>query len=505
MEKQLEELLDKLESGEIEADDRLLSLLSEVEEEKKEEKKRKERKEEHSELINAIKEIKIDAPVIPEIQVPEITVPPIVIPEITVPPIEVTVPEITIPKIESPKVVMPDEIKVKKPTWLTPFPSLSPLVELLKSIKNGVLSFKLPTDAKNPISVRLSDGKEFYKAIQEAYKGIAAFRPIAAYRNALGNEENGLIDADRHVQVDVLSADSVEDKLQAIRDNQDTQINQLSDVTHTNEHTGSKEIRTYLDNHICATNTTTTPLGSNATFTGGWQDCLNYQEVNISILSDKNSATNGLVFQWSADGVNIGDTDVFSYYTASGGTNYTPNPAFRYFRVLYTNGAVAQTTFSLQTILRRSMTGGSFHRIDSTLKDDNDARLTITIPKLKTAQNTYVSQTATTAGNAKVSIEEIESNVVIPISTTPLATVYNGSKTVPTVTAETIGSQATTSVTIKALSTNTVAVYVGTTGVTTSTGFELLAGESVTLDVNNLSKIYVISGSSSQVVRYIAL
>jgi len=92
-----------------------------------------------------------------------------------------------------------------------------------------------------------------------------------------------------------------------------------------------------------------------------------------------------------------------------------------------------------------------------------------------------------------------------PVDITAIATIYHGSKTVPTGTAEAIASSQTIkSVTIKALSTNTVAVYIGATGVTTS-GFELLAGESVSLDVNNLSLVFVISGSAAQIVRYIAI
>lgn len=181
-------------------------------------------------------------------------------------------------------------------------------------------------------------------------------------------------------------------------------------VMHVNTHTGNTELRVYQENHICAQNTTSTPLGSGATFTGEWQDCLNYQEVNVSVFADKNSATNGLVFSWSDNASVVGDTDVFSVY-ANSGTNYTPNPAFRYFKVSYTNGGEAQGSFRLMTILRRGVTGGSFHRIDSTLKDDSDARLNITVPKLKTAANTYVSQTATTAGNAKISIEELETGI----------------------------------------------------------------------------------------------
>lgn len=86
-----------------------------------------------------------------------------------------------------------------------------------------------------------------------------------------------------------------------------------------------------------------------------------------------------------------------------------------------------------------------------------------------------------------------------------LSAIYEGTKTVPTGTAEAITTTQTIhSVTVKALSTNTVAVYVGGTGVTVS-GFELLAGESVSLDVTNLATVFCISGSSSQVVRYIAI
>lgn len=390
------------------------------------------------------------------------------------------------------------------------------------------------------VPVRLTDGKKFYKGLEDAW--VSAARTNMPFVDSNGKPKPMQMTADGKLpvqaQIDVgdieigavelkdatsdtrvvVKSDGVNNALVVTQNSQplptgaatsakqDTQITQITDVTYTNTHTSNKELRTYQENHICLQNTTSTPLGSNATFTGEWQDCLNYQEVNVSIVSDKNSATNGLVFQWSADGTNIGDTDVFSYYTANGGTNYTPNPSFHYVRMVYTNGAVAQGSFSLQTILRRGMTGGSFHRIDSTLKDDADARLVMSVPKLKTAANTYVSQTATTAGNAKVSIEEIESGVIIPVNLQSSASIYNGSKTAPTGTAEAIATtQTIKSVTVKALSTNTVAIYVGATGVTTSTGVELLSGESVSLDIDNLSKVFVIGGSASQVVRYIAI
>ncbi len=92
------------------------------------------------------------------------------------------------------------------------------------------------------------------------------------------------------------------------------------------------------------------------------------------------------------------------------------------------------------------------------------------------------------------------------ISIAPLTTIYNGSKTVPTGTAQAIAStQAISSVTVKSLSTNTVAVYIGASGCTTANGFELLAGESISMDIDDLADVFCISGSVSQVVRYIAI
>jgi len=188
----------------------------------------------------------------------------------------------------------------------------------------------------------------------------------------------------------------------------DSSGNNVSIVENT--HTGNYELLVQQENHICTDNTTTNLLLADEIFTGEWQEHLNYQEINISISTDVDSAEDGLAVQWSSDGVTVEDTDKFNIY-ANAGTNYTPNPAFRYVRLVYTNGSSDQSFFSLMTILRKQMTGGSFHRIDSTLKDDSDGRLVLSVPKLRTAQNTYVSQSATNSGNVKTSIEELESQV----------------------------------------------------------------------------------------------
>jgi hypothetical protein len=60
------------------------------------------------------------------------------------------------------------------------------------------------------------------------------------------------------------------------------------------------------------------------------------------------------------------------------------------------------------------------------------------------------------------------------------------------------GNTAAGDVVIAALSTNTVPVYVGKTGVTTVNGFPLLAGQTMSLDKDSLSNIFAISASASE-------
>lgn len=101
---------------------------------------------------------------------------------------------------------------------------------------------------------------------------------------------------------------------------------------------------------VSATNSSVTPLGANAVFTGStWIDMLNYAEVRVSVFSDVASATNGLVIQQSSDGTNVDFTDT---YTIAAGTGklYSVPRAARYARVVYTNGGTIQATFRLQTI-----------------------------------------------------------------------------------------------------------------------------------------------------------
>lgn len=125
---------------------------------------------------------------------------------------------------------------------------------------------------------------------------------------------------------------------------------------------------------LSTANSTSTPLGANATFTGTFEEVLPYSTISIIVVANQASAASGLVVQWSSDGTNIDDTDSFSVL-ASSGKQYSFGAMARYFRIVYTNGTSAQSSFRLQTIFHRVGIKNSSHRLDGMVVGDDDAEL----------------------------------------------------------------------------------------------------------------------------------
>jgi hypothetical protein len=90
---------------------------------------------------------------------------------------------------------------------------------------------------------------------------------------------------------------------------------------------------------------------------------------------------------------------------------------------------------------------------------------------------------------------------------TPASTVLNGLVTTGTAgTAVALGtSTAIKAVGIRALATNTGLVYVGDSSVSSANGYQLSAGESVSLAVDNLASVYINPAVDSESASYIAL
>lgn len=104
---------------------------------------------------------------------------------------------------------------------------------------------------------------------------------------------------------------------------------------------------------ISLLNSTTTPLGSNATFTGTYEDISNYASISVLFISDQSSSATGMEMDFSTDGVN---TDVIEQYffdaTHANGDMLTLPAKGQFFRIKYTNGTSAQGFFRLETIYR---------------------------------------------------------------------------------------------------------------------------------------------------------
>lgn len=93
-------------------------------------------------------------------------------------------------------------------------------------------------------------------------------------------------------------------------------------------------------------NSSVATLGIGGEFTGLAEDVMNYASLTFMVISDVASSTNGFQIQQSADGSNW---DISDSYTipATTGKVISVQPAARYMRIFYANGAVGQASFRL--------------------------------------------------------------------------------------------------------------------------------------------------------------
>jgi len=145
-------------------------------------------------------------------------------------------------------------------------------------------------------------------------------------------------------------------------------------------------------------NSTTTNLGVSSVFTGVWTDVLLYNNIVITILASSASATNGLQVQWSNDGSTIHSTDIFNI-SANLGKQFSFGRLSRYYRIVYTNGVIAQTSFSLQTILCIGNLKPSSHRINDSIIDEDDAELIKAVITGRTTGGIYKNVNVDADGN----------------------------------------------------------------------------------------------------------
>lgn len=162
---------------------------------------------------------------------------------------------------------------------------------------------------------------------------------------------------------------------------------------------------------IDANNSSTTPLSGGATFTGTATEIKNYGTINVNVYSNVASATDGLKVQFSTDGTNWDHEHIFTI-GAGVSRGYNLASEWRYYRVVYTNGASAQATFRLQTVLKQPNIAPSTFRISHTMDDQHLASTVKAVLSAKTPGGTYTNIDCTNGGNLKAAVEEFEASLL---------------------------------------------------------------------------------------------
>lgn len=144
--------------------------------------------------------------------------------------------------------------------------------------------------------------------------------------------------------------------------------------------TGCKDISGTLQpvpsTGIDSGNSTSVLLTANSTFTGAWVDVSLYSNVSIIVFTDQVSAVDGFKIEYSTDGTNIDDNDLFTI-PASNGQQLSFPLTGKYYRIRYVNGVTNQGAFRLQSKLHAHRPKPSSQRLGSAPNLEQDAELIV--------------------------------------------------------------------------------------------------------------------------------
>lgn len=164
--------------------------------------------------------------------------------------------------------------------------------------------------------------------------------------------------------------DGIEGSLSSIDTKVATAAKQDSQITELQAIKGYVDgVEGLLTSVVDSGNSSTSPLGVSGVFTGTSFDAKDFATLSISVISDQSSAVNGISVQFSQDGTNWDHVHTYTYITSANGLSYNLPLEMRYVRIVYTNGAVAQTSFRLQSVLRRTQVPPSVYTLEQGIND----------------------------------------------------------------------------------------------------------------------------------------
>lgn len=159
----------------------------------------------------------------------------------------------------------------------------------------------------------------------------------------------------------------------------------------------SKNVRA---SDVSAANSSEALLGIAGVFTGTAVEATPFQNLSVFVGSDQAGT---LTIQFATKAADFGTAalvvSVSRTYTPGTGQGFTFTPVSAFFRVLYTNGAIAQTSFRLQTVAQANTLGPVFSPLTTTLSDNALAQSTRAVLTGRTPSGSYANVPTNVQGN----------------------------------------------------------------------------------------------------------
>lgn len=160
---------------------------------------------------------------------------------------------------------------------------------------------------------------------------------------------------------------------------------------------------------------TMTPITAGSSFnaSGPITDTSGYVAAAVTIKSNVNGATNGIVFQWfdSAAGTTLLKESVFTYGSAPNGVGIQVPTQGPYFRVKYLNGGTNQATFTLLTRLITVAPPSDVLAISETITDNTAAQIVKSQLVGKQENGTFSNVSLSNSASIKVAVTDRPSEV----------------------------------------------------------------------------------------------
>ena len=179
---------------------------------------------------------------------------------------------------------------------------------------------------------------------------------------------------------------------------------------------------------VDSANSTTSNLNVDAFFPGAWVDTEDYSTAVIHILTDQDSAVNGVEVQCGTDGVNPSHIHQYSAVANTpNGMHIVATLTGGYYRVKYTNGGVQQTSFNLSSTLSKDSSSVHSHPVEFPFDGNHVVTIGRVVLAAKNPGGVYGNINRTTGGNLKISLEELESGISSNSNTQLNVTPFNTS------------------------------------------------------------------------------